>query len=229
MNAKIKNPDYNYQHFEPNLYDFKNFKGPKAGEKYIDFEAQTLNGKIVSLSNFMDKPIVLDTGSITCPMYASTKAPMNLLQEKYPNVHFLLLYVREAHPGGKTKEISSINEEISNAKSTHKLYNEKRTILVDDIDGTAHKMYGTMPNMTYVIGIDGIVKFRANWTNIDALKKVLLEIDSNKIEKKDFYEVIKPPLGIAIRTLMIGGIRALYEFIIGLPQLLRQHRKVESK
>ena len=227
MSTKINKVEYNYHHFKPADYDFKNFKGPKAGEKYIDFKASTLDGKIVSLSNFMDKPIVLDTGSITCPMYANTKTPMNTLQEEYPNVNFLLLYVREAHPGGKTKETTSIHEKISNAKSTLKLYNEKRMILVDDIKGTAHKMYGTMPNMTYVIGRDGIVKFRANWTNIDALKKVLLDI--NKIEKQDFYEAEKPPLTVAIRTLMIGGVRALYEFIIGLPQLLRQHKEIDSK
>lgn len=75
--------EYNYQHFDPKDYDFIHFKGPKAGEKYVDFKATTLEGKIVSLSDYLDKPIVLDTGSITCPMYA--------LQVEYPNVHFLLL------------------------------------------------------------------------------------------------------------------------------------------
>ncbi len=228
MNSNEIIPKYNYQHFKPTDYDFKNFRGPKAGERYIDFQARTIDGKIVALSDYLDKPIVLDTGSITCPMYANSKIPMILLMEKYPNVHFLLLYVREAHPGGRTKGITSMDEKMLNAKSTHKLYNEKRIILVDDLEGTAHKLYGAMPNMTYVIGVDGIVKFRANWTNIDALKKVLLEIESNHIEKQDFYEVVKPPIGTAIRTLMIGGFRALFEFIKGLPQLIRQHKEADT-
>ncbi|MBU2951941.1 redoxin domain-containing protein [Tamlana agarivorans] len=222
-----KEHSYNYEHFNPRDYNFKNFKGPKAGAKYIDFEATTLDGKTVKFSDFLDKTIVLDTGSITCPMYANTTGPMNLLKEQFPDVHFLLLYVREAHPGGRTKEITNFAEKMGNAKATSDLYNEKREVLVDTVDGIAHKLYGSMPNMTYVIGKDGIIKFRANWANIDALKKVLLNPD--KIESKDYYSVVKPPLRIALRTLLIGGVRALYEFLKGLPQLMKQHKEVESK
>ncbi|KAB1070355.1 redoxin domain-containing protein [Tamlana haliotis] len=222
-----KESSYNYKHFNPKDYNFKNFKGPKGGEEYIDFEATTLDGKTVKLSDFLDKTIVLDTGSITCPMYANTTGPMNLLQKEFPDFHFILLYVREAHPGGRTKEITTFSEKIDNAKATSKLYNEKRKVLVDSVDGFAHKLYGSMPNMTYVIGKDGIIKFRANWTNINALKKVLLSPD--KIESKDYYSVVKPPFNIALRTLLIGGVRALYEFLKGLPQLMKQHKEVDSK
>ena len=157
---KENSSTYNYKHFNPKDYNFKNFKGPKVGEKYIDFKAKTLDGKTVKLSDFLDKTIVLDTGSITCPMYANTTAPMNLLKKQYPNIHFLLLYVREAHPGERTNPLTSIVEKTSNAKATGKLYDEKRAILVDTIDGVAHRLYGSMPNMTYVIGKDGIIKFR---------------------------------------------------------------------
>ena len=218
--------EYNYQHFDPEDYNFKDFKGPKPGEKYIDFEASTLDGRKVYLSDYLDKSIVLDTGSITCPMYGNTKAPMNILQEEHPEMHFLLLYVREAHPGGRTKALTTMDEKIEHAKSTHRLYTETREILVDSLDGHAHKLYGAMPNMTYLIGTDGIVKFRANWTNIEALKKVL--IDSDTIEKKDYYEVSKPSLLVAIRTLLIGGMRALYEFLIGLPRLMTMHKEVSK-
>lgn len=222
------NRNYNYTHFKATDYDFKNFKGPKAGEKYLDFKAINLEGKEVFLSSFLDKPIVLDTGSITCPMYANSKSPMILLQEKYPDVHFLLLYVREAHPGARTNGITSMKEKMCNAKLMLSLYKEKRTILVDSLEGTAHKLYGAMPNMTYVIGTDGIVKFRANWTNVEALKKVLVKIETDHIEKQDFYPVVKPSIFTAIRTLMIGGVRALFEFLISLPQLIKQHKEVDA-
>ncbi len=217
---------YNYKHFNPKDYNFKDFKGPKAGEMYIDFEATRLDGSKVSLSDYLDKPIILDTGSITCPMYANTKSAMNILQEEYPEMHFLLLYVREAHPGGRTQALTNMDEKIEHAKSTHTLYNETREILVDSLDGYAHKLYGAMPNMTYVIGTDGIVKFRANWTNIEALKKVLMEFGT--IETKDYYEVSKPSPFIAVKTLLIGGVRALYEFLIGLPRLMAMHKEVSK-
>lgn len=218
--------NYNYRNFKATDYDFKNFKGPKPGENYIDFEASTLEGKKVSLSDYLDKPIVLDTGSITCPMYANAKNGMLQLKEKYPNFHFLLLYVREAHPGGRTKGLTSMDEKLGNAKSACILHHETREILVDSLDGKTHLLYGGMPNMTYVIDIDGIVKFRANWTNVEALKKVLTNLD--KIEPKDRYEVVKPPIGLALKTLLIGGIRALFEFVVNLPQLIKQHKEADS-
>ena len=219
---------YNYQHFNPSDYNFADFKGPKAGEKYINFEAHTIDGKKVQLADYLDKPVVLDTGSITCPMYANTTKSMNILQKEYPNVHFLLLYIREAHPGKRTKGITTLEGKTQNAKSTREIYKETREILVDGVGGYAHKLYGSMPNMTYVIGIDGIIRFRANWTNIDALKKVLSDLDSNKIETKEYFQIIKPPLNIAIKTLLIGGVGALFEFISGLPQLLKQHKEVDQ-
>ena len=225
----MSNAKYNYQHFHPRDYNFTIFNGPKAGEKYIDFSATTLQGKEVSLSDYLDKPIVLDTGSITCPMYANTTTDMNELQKKYPNIHFLLLYIREAHPGGKTQSVKTMEEKISHAKLTDKYYNEQREILIDSLDGNAHNLYGSMPNMTYVIGTDGVVKFRANWTNIDALKDILENIDTDIIEKQDFYDIVKPRPWIAIRTLLIGGVSAMIEFFMGLPQLMRQHKEVESK
>lgn len=218
--------NYNYQNFKATDYDFKNFKGPKPGEKYIDFEALTLKGNKVFLSEYLDKPIVLDTGSITCPMYANSTKGMNHLKEQFPNFHFLLLYVREAHPGGRIKGITSIQEKLSNAKSSCILHHEKREIIVDSLEGKAHLLYGGMPNMTYVIDTNGIIKFRANWTNIEALEKVLNNIDT--IESRDYYEVVKPPIGLALKTLLIGGARALCEFIVNLPQLLKQHKEANS-
>ena len=218
---------YNYKHFNPKDYKFTEFVGPKAGEAYVDFQASTLEGKMVSLSDYLDKPVVLDTGSITCPMYANTTKAMNALQDAYPEVHFLLLYIREAHPGKRTGALKSMQEKIENAYATDRLYGEKREVLVDDLEGTAHKLYGSMPNMTYVISKSGIVKFRANWTDIAALQKVLETIDDESIETQDFYDIKKPTPFIAVRTLLIGGFDALVEFLVSLPQLLRQHKEVK--
>ena len=72
---------YNYQNFNPKDYNFGEFIGPKAGEQFIDFQATTLEGKVVSLSEYLDKPIVLETGSVTCPMYANTTKAMNILKK----------------------------------------------------------------------------------------------------------------------------------------------------
>jgi hypothetical protein len=85
-----------------------------------------------------------------------------------------------------------------------------------------------MPNMTYVISKNGIVKFRANWSNIQALKTVLKNIDDETLEKKEFFDATKPNPYTAIRTLLIGGFSALVEFLVGLPQLMRQHKEAKK-
>lgn len=36
---------------------------------------------------------------------------------------------------------------------------------MDDLDGTVHRAYRLMPNMTWVIGRDGRVAYKANWTS----------------------------------------------------------------
>ena len=47
------------------------------------------------------------------------------------------------------------------------------TILVDDVAGTGHELYGTLPNMTYVIDRGGKVLFRSDWTDPPTIERVL--------------------------------------------------------
>jgi len=49
----------------------------------------------------------------------------------------------------------------------------ERPILVDDLLGTGHKMYGALSNMTYIIGRSGRVLFRSDWTDPSTIELVL--------------------------------------------------------
>jgi hypothetical protein len=40
-----------------------------------------------------------------------------------------------------------------------------RSILVDDLDGTMHRAYGLMPNMSWVLGRGGTILYKAMWTS----------------------------------------------------------------
>jgi len=59
----------------------------------------------------------------------------------------------------------------------HRQFKERgqveRPILVDDLLGTGHKMYGALPNMTYIIGRSGRVLFRSDWTDPSTIELVL--------------------------------------------------------
>lgn len=64
------NTTYNYKEFNPAEYPYTVFQGPKAGEAAIDFELETVQGDQFKLSEHLGKTVVLETGSISCPMYS---------------------------------------------------------------------------------------------------------------------------------------------------------------
>jgi hypothetical protein len=89
--------DYNYERYRMSNYDLSRFDGPKAGEDLIDFKLTALDGRDVSLSDYKGKWLVLETGSLTCPMFVKNIDPLRDVKAKYPDVEFLVIYVREAH------------------------------------------------------------------------------------------------------------------------------------
>lgn len=40
-----------------------------------------------------------------------------------------------------------------------------RPILVDDFEGTVHRAYGGLPNMSWVLGRGGVILYKAMWTS----------------------------------------------------------------
>ena len=61
--------EYNYKRFSPSNYDYGSFSGPKPGEVMLDFALCSLDGKEAKLTDFRGQWVVLETGSLTCPMY----------------------------------------------------------------------------------------------------------------------------------------------------------------
>jgi len=220
--------DYNYKNFKTKFYDLANFPGPKAGEKLIDLHLYDINGKQVMLSGFLDKPIVLETGSITCPMYAKCIPKMENLKDKFPNVGFLLIYVREAHPGERTTEHRTLKQKINLATKTKKLYGENRVILIDNLNGDFHLQYGGLPDMLYIINTEGTVVFRGDWNNPAKVSEVLSTLNKNRIITEEHFEPAKPNPFIMLKALSQGGFIAIWDLIKGIPGLLRLHKKANE-
>ncbi|MEO1668550.1 MAG: deiodinase-like protein [Chloroflexota bacterium] len=218
---------YNYRHFSPEDYHFESFEGLASGDRYQDATVYTMDGRSVRLSDYLkDKPLVLETGSMTCPMYAQSVPPMKKLIEKYPQLDFVLLYVREAHPGERLSAHQNQQEKLIAAKKSEKSHKEDRVTLVDDVRGSAHKFYGAMPNSIYVIDPDGTILYRSIWNNAPEIEAVLGQIaQGQQVISRDLNPV--PPFSIgAIRTLLMGGFVALWDFAIGLPRLIANHKEV---
>ncbi|MGD1839722.1 MAG: deiodinase-like protein [Thermonemataceae bacterium] len=223
--SKVHN-DYNYPHFKAHFYNFENFTGLEERDKFIDFELRTAEGKPVKISDFLDKPLVLETGSATCPKYAMHVKPMEEIVKKYPEFNFIVLYVRQAHPGNKIQCHTTLEGKIGSAKEAIRFYKDYRIVLVDDIDGKAHKVYGTLPNSIYVIGTDGVILFANANNSAKYLSPVLENIKNNKPTNNLKYRPAQPGLYQSWVTLYKkGGYVSLRDFILDLPKLLWQHYK----
>lgn len=87
--------------------------------------------------------------------------------------NFVFVYTREAHPGENYPAHRSIDQKLEQARAFQSLMDIKRPILVDDLQGTGHDLYGTLPNMTYLVSQAGRVLFRADWTDPPTIRFAL--------------------------------------------------------
>lgn len=210
---------YNYERFRVDHHPMNEFPGPISGEPAIDFRAHSLDGREVFLSDFKGQILVLETGSFTCPHYVGNVAPMRELALDFPEALFLLLYVREAHPGNKIGAHRSLDDKLSLARRLREEEEENRMVLVDDLDGTAHLAYGGLPNMTYVINEEGRIVHRSEWANATSVRRVLEDLR----DKKPLHQTEEHGFNIRTRklfpTIYRGGLQAVIHFLLELPKL----------
>ena len=133
------------------------------GDQLPDATLLDLDGREVSLRAMAAGcPIALVTGSTTCPATASAMPDLNRLEERYGDrVQFVLLQVREAHPGAEVDQPHTLRDKVQHAKLMRESYAVGWPVLVDDIDGTLHRQLDTEPNSLHVIGTDGEILYRA--------------------------------------------------------------------
>lgn len=124
-------------------------------------------GKLVKLRELVKKrPIVLQTGSVTCPSYDINFAKIKELQKTYAGrVDFYTLYVRENHPNTKYSAHSSFEQKVQSARDLVTRDQLEQTVLVDDLKGSLHQALGNYGNSVYVIGTDMYVNHWSIFTS----------------------------------------------------------------
>lgn len=90
-------------------------------------------------------------------------------------VRSVFLYTREAHPGESYRHHTTMDEKRHHARAFQQHNEIKRQTLLDDVEGTAHRAYGMLPNMTWIIGRGGVVYYRAAWTEVRDVEAALIE------------------------------------------------------
>ncbi len=107
---------------------------------------------------------------------------LSRLRDKYLSKGFevFIVYVREAHPGENYSHHVSFEQKLAHARKLRDLEKVQMPILVDDLQGTAHKAYGLLPNMIYLIDREGVVVYKSDWTDgveLDGMCESLIRLD----------------------------------------------------
>jgi hypothetical protein len=75
------------------------------------------------------------------------------------------VYVREPHPGERYGPHGSFEQKLGYAADCAAQDDIRTRVVVDDLDGTMHRAYGTLPNMVYILDREGRVVYKAMWTD----------------------------------------------------------------
>lgn len=200
--------EYRYPHFTRSLLveDIAFRGGPAPGEQLPDFELPTIDGRVVSKSDFVgQRPLLITLASITCPMTAASRdILLRLHSELGDRVAFLTVYVREAYPGESYPQARDLAHKFDYARAYHQRDRIPWTIAIDDVDGNFHRALDAKPNAAYVMAIDGTVAFRSLWSNDErALRKALRSVTEGRAPGQIQSHLVP----------MLGGIGRMYDML----------------
>ena len=166
---------------------FNRDRGPQVGQAAPDFTLTDLKGKTVALASLRGKPLVIEFGSYTCPVFRRQVGPIDAMCREFgDDVQWVLIYTREAHPtdgrvaGINTRQGIEIPQHVSFAKRLEcaqlckeKMGLEKMHLLVDGYDNKVTEAYAGTPNRGYVIDAAGKIVSRQAWINAEETRRVL--------------------------------------------------------
>jgi hypothetical protein len=135
-----------------------------------------------------------------------------LYQDWGDRVHFIDIVIRQAHPGPSVPHYRTLVEKIHDADRFKREEHIPWAVLVDDLPGTVHQVYGGMADPTYLIDADGRVAFYNMWTYAPVLHEAidaLVKQDGRGVVRDGIY---RPP---RFMPSFVDGWRGLRR---GLPQ-----------
>lgn len=147
------------------MYFRRGDAGP--GDPIVDFDLLTLDGGRFRSAELAETgPALLVFGSFTCPVTDSAAPGLNDLHARFgDDIRFVMVNVREAHPGANVPQPADVTEKREHAERLRDLHGIRYEVAVDDIDGKLHRALSPKPNSAYLLGSDGTILFRAHWAN----------------------------------------------------------------
>ena len=173
-----------------------NSQGVQVGEQIPDHQVFDLEGNAVELATlWSDKPLVLVTASITCPIAVDSCPTISELRVTQDDrVGFVILYVREAHPAedeaavsetatvardqipsgfGSHPQPASQAERDRLAKTFATQFSEGIPLYVADIDDQLIRTLGAGPNSGLLIDTEGRLLSKLGWYNSESMQAAI--------------------------------------------------------
>jgi hypothetical protein len=166
--------------------------GPAVGSAAPDFHIAALSGQTYDLATFRGHLLVVEFGSLSCPAFRHNAQSMDRL---YHDTHWrawiMVVYTRENFPSDQPATPRNVAEDISIADARDLIERKtaaetardklqiKLPVAVDSMDNAMTDAYGAFPNGAVVIGKDGTVLAREQWTNPDSLGRAIEQAARN--------------------------------------------------
>ena len=223
-----KSSDYRFDHLNLGLL-LRDMRFNRAalvpGDRLPDTTLLDLEGREVSLPDLAaGRPIALVTGSTTCPATASAMPDLNRLEQRYGDrVQFVLLQVREAHPGAEVDQPHTLREKVQHAQLMRETYDVGWPVLVDDIDGTLHGQLDTEPNSLHIIGADGKILYRALFAGAAGVENAIAAAAAGEQPNKKSNQSLLPILnsvGFMHDTVVSAGAGAYSDMVKAAPPMV---------
>ena len=223
--ARQREREYNYRRFRLSHFQWDPMPGPRPGERVEDFSVRRLDGGELRLSQLVGRPVVIEAGSYTCPQFVANVERMGALRRRYPAAEFLVLYNREAHPGGRVGPHRSLDVKRELARRLRETQDDGRTYLVDELDGRLNLALGGMPNGLYVLDGTARVVYRSLFTWPPEVEAILAELEAGTARPRDGYGFV-PAVRHLVPVFLRGGWRAVWDFAVTTPGTVQFHLRM---
>lgn len=181
----------------PSLAHFET-SAPQLGEPAPNFRLTDLEGRSVELAELIgERPIVLQLGSHSCPVYRYRRFSMeDLFADFHDRVHFLLVYTVEAHPVGskspyaegewdtwwnrltgvRVRQAGDRDERRRQAEHSYRKLGLEQLLIVDEMSNQVWETYGAAASPAFVIDRQGKIAARQVWIDPEKLRQTLLDL-----------------------------------------------------
>lgn len=222
--------DYRFENFRLGLalHDMHfSQKALRPGQAFPDFELLTPDGHLIRAKDFVSqRPLLIVTGSLSCPMTASSLPVLRRLYDKYrDDVAFVLLYTREAHPGEYYPQPHTYEQKAEHAQVMRDIHDLPWPVVVDDINGTLHRSLDSKPNTAYLIDMKGDIAFRALWASDEshireAIQQVIIGERPSLLQSNATMGPLARALGYIPEVLTLAGPQAKRDMIRSVPPMV---------